>query len=193
MPPCRWSPGGEWSAYRGMSWVCTILTMPRYDVQKNPVPDELSQATARRCGNRGTSEASAKSGGCQIGWRQLTMLLNLGHERSEVRTYTFLRNVCGKGAASALRRGFRAPSPTTRSVPAPRPSPTLRGLDARQGLPALVLSSEGPCPSETSRVRASAPRHPHSASIRSTRPSVSPLDHCPPRGEIWLIIASTLR
>jgi hypothetical protein len=158
--------------------------------RKSQVPDELSQATARRCGNLGTSEASARSDGCQIGWRQPTMLLELGHERSEVRTYTFLRNVCGKGAASALRRGFRAPSPTTMGVPAPRPSPTLRGLDARQGLPALDLDSEGPCPSETSRVRAFAPRHPRPAFSRWSRTSVWPLDYHASHGALWLIIAS---
>lgn len=118
------------------------------------------------------------------------MLLNLGHERSEVRTYTFLRNVCGKGAASALRRGFRAPSPTTRSVPAPRPSPTLRGLDARQGLPALDLEPWEPCSPGTPSVRAFAPRHPRPAFSRWSRTSVWPLDYHASHGALWLIIAS---
>ena len=110
---------------------------------------------------------------------------NRGHELGEVRTYTLLRNVCGKGSASALRRGFRAPAPTTMGVPAPRPSPTLRGLDTRQGLPALDLDSEGPCPSETSRVRASAPRHPRPAFPRWTRTRVSPLGTGGPGDDPW--------
>jgi hypothetical protein len=52
-----------------------------------------------------------------------------GHERSEVRTYTSLRDVCGRDSASALRRGYRAPAPRRWAClpldPAP-PSPRLR-------------------------------------------------------------------
>ena len=39
------------------------------------------------------------------------MLRGPGSRASEVRTYTFLRNVCGRDSASALRRGCRAPAP----------------------------------------------------------------------------------
>jgi hypothetical protein len=90
------------------------------------------------------------------------MLQNLGHELGEVRTYTFLRNVVRQRRCLCTPAGLSRPCTTTRSVPAPRPCPTVRRLDARQGLPALDLDSEGPCPSETSRVRA-APRHPASS------------------------------
>ena len=105
------------------------------------------------------------------------MLQNLDHELGEVRSYTFLRNVCGKGSASALGHGLSRPCTTTMGVPAPRLSPTLRGLDSRQSLPALDLDSEGPCPSETSRAGASAPRH-HGPPRRGIGElaSVSPLD-----------------
>ena len=37
------------------------------------------------------------------------MSRNLGHERKQVRTYTLLRNVCGKGSASALWHGLSRP------------------------------------------------------------------------------------
>jgi hypothetical protein len=87
---------------------------------------------------------------------------NLGHELGEVRTDTFLRNVVRQRRCLCTPAGLSRPCTTTRGVPAPRPSPTVRRLDTRQGLPALDLDSEGPCPSEASRVRA-APRHPHPA------------------------------
>jgi hypothetical protein len=130
------------------------------------------------------------------------MLRNLGHELAKCALIHSFGMSCGKGSASALgrgfrapapttmgmpaprpsptlrgldaRRGFRAPAPTTVGVPAPRPSPTLRGLDARQGLPALDLDSDGPCPSETSRVRAFAPRHPRRAFFLPDKTGVSP-------------------
>ena len=102
---------------------------------------------------------------------------NLGHELGEVRTYTFLRNVVRQRLRLCTPAGLSRPCTTTMGVPAPRPSPTLRGLDARQGLPALDLDSEGPCPSETSRVRASAPRHPRPAFPRWTRTAFRRVGH----------------
>ena len=57
------------------------------------------------------------------------MLRNLSHVRSTVRTYTLLRNVCGKGSASALWHGLSRPctGDDGRSCPLTQPNPARVG------------------------------------------------------------------
>lgn len=54
---------------------------------------------------------------------------NLLHDRREVRTYTSLRDVCGKGAASAHRHGLSRPCTHDdgRACPSTQPNPARFG------------------------------------------------------------------
>jgi hypothetical protein len=82
------------------------------------------------------------------------MLRNLRHVRSTVRTYTLLRNVCGKGSASALGHGLSRPCtnddgrafPSTQPNPARigyAPGPSRPGPGLRKALPLRDLPRQG--------------------------------------------------
>ena len=119
---------------------------------------------------------------CQIQFELTAMLQNLVHElRRSAHLYI---------PAECVRQRLRLCTPAWAfaplhhgGVPAPRPFPTVRRLDARQGRPALDQHSEEPCPPETPRVRASAPRHPRPAlpagpdGISPRRPGATVVTH----------------
>ena len=82
------------------------------------------------------------------------MLQNLVHEQGEVRIYTFLRNVCGKGSASALWHGLSRPCThdeeracsSTMPNRAPvgcAPGPSRPGPGLRRALPLRDLPRQG--------------------------------------------------
>ena len=74
------------------------------------------------------------------------MLRGPGSRASEVRRYTFLRNVCGKGSASALRRGFRAPAPRRWACVPLDPAQPCAGWMRARAVPPWTWTQKGLAP-----------------------------------------------
>ena len=121
--------------------ICLIATLPKYDNDKKLPPDKLEP---------------------------LAMVRNPSHVRSTVRTYTLLRNVCGKGSASALWHGLSRPCTHDdgRACPSTQPNPARIGYAPGPSRPGPALKG------------ALLPRAPQRQGFRAPTPtaSVSTLD-----------------